>query len=422
MSTSTFGLAWHSVRNRRGTALLTIFTIALSVALLLSVQMLRTAARRSFENTLSGTDLIVGARTGSLNLLLYTVFRIGDANTNVSWKTYRKIAQHRDVAWTIPISLGDSHRGFRVLGTNEDYFRHYRFGAAQPLRFAAGGPFQDVYDAVLGAEVARSLHYRMGEEITLSHGTGAVSFATHKDKPFRVAGILAPTGTPVDRAVHVSLRGITAIHLDWQTGMQAPEKFRVSAEAARARDLTPDSVTAFLVGMRTKVMTLTMQRAINDYPGEALLAVLPGVALTQLWDLVGIADTALLIVAAFVVLAGLLGMMTSILTSLNERRREMAILRSVGARAHHVFGLLVVEAGVLASLGVIVGLALTYLLLIIGRPILQQRFGISIAIAPPSRDDLEILAAIIAGALLIALVPATRAYRTTLSDGLQVRT
>jgi putative ABC transport system permease protein len=196
----------------------------------------------------------------------------------------------------------------------------------------------------------------------------------------------------------------------------------VSAADARTRDLTPDSVTAFLVGMRSKVMTLTMQRALNDYPDEALLAILPGVALTQLWDLVGIADTALLIVAAFVVLAGLLGMMTSILTSLNERRREMAILRSVGARAHHVFGLLVAEAGVLATLGVVAGLALTYLLLLVGRPILQQRFGILIAIAPPSRDDLEILAAIIAGALLIALVPATRAYRTTLSDGLQVRT
>jgi putative ABC transport system permease protein len=419
---NTLGLAWHSVRNRRGTALLTIFTIALSVALLLSVQMIRTAARTSFENTLSGTDLIVGARTGSLNLLLYSVFRLGDANANVSWKTYRKVAQHRDVAWTIPLSLGDSHHGFRVLGTNEDYFRYYRFGARQPLSFSAGGPFRDLYDAVLGAEVARSLHYRMGDEITLSHGTGAVSFAVHRDKPFRVVGILAPTGTPVDRAVHVSLEGITAIHLDWRTGMQAPAKFRVSAEAARTRDLTPDSVTAFLVGMRNKVMTLTMQRALNDYPDEALLAIVPGVALTQLWDLVGIADTALMIVAAFVVLAGLLGMMTSILTSLNERRREIAILRSVGARTHHVFVLLVAEAGVLASVGTMAGLALTYLLLFVGRPILQQRFGIGIAITLPSREDLEILGAIIAGALVIALVPATRAYRTALSDGLQVRT
>jgi putative ABC transport system permease protein len=419
---STLGLAWHSVRNRRATALLTIFTIALSVTLLLSVQMLRTAARTSFENTLSGTDLIVGARTGSLNLLLYSIFRIGDASANVSWKTYLKVTKHRDVAWTIPISLGDSHHGFRVLGTNEDYFRHYRFGAAQSLHFAAGGPFRDLYDAVLGAEVARSLHYRMGDEITLAHGTGAVSFALHRDKPFRVVGVLAPTGTPVDRAVHVSLRGITAIHLDWRTGMQAPEKFRIGAQAARARDLTPDSVTAFLVGMRNKVMTLTMQRAIDDYPDEALLAIVPGVALTQLWDLVGIADTALMIVAAFVVLAGLLGMMTSILTSLNERRREIAILRSVGARTHHVFGLLVAEAGVLATLGTFAGLALTYLLLFAGRPILQQRFGIAIAITLPSREDLEILGAIIAGALLIALVPATRAYRTALSDGLQVRT
>src|SRR6185312_14950305 len=186
--------------------------------------------------------------------------------------------------------------------------------------------------------------------------------------------------------------------------------------------LTPDSVTAFLVGMRSKVMTLTIQRAINDYSDEALLAIVPGVALTQLWELVGIADTSLTIVAAFVVLAGLLGMMTSILTSLNERRREMAILRSVGARAHHVLGLLVTEAGLLATLGVIAGVTLTYALMLIGRPMLQDRFGISIAIAAPSGTVLAILAAIVAAALLIGLIPAARAYRASLSDGLQIRT
>jgi putative ABC transport system permease protein len=421
MAPPTLTLAWKSLWNRRATALLTISAIAISVALLLGVQKLRTAARASFANTVSGVDLIVGARSGPLNLLLYSIFRIGDATANVSWKTYQKIATHPDVAWTIPISLGDSHRGFRVMGTDGNYFAHYRFGGDHELKFSSGGPFHDLYDAVLGADVARTLGYKLGDSIIVAHGVGNVSFAEHKDKPFRVVGILAPTGTPVDRTVHVSLEAITAIHIDWQSGMQAPPGYRVSAAEARHRDLTPDTLTAFLVGMRSRVMTFTMQRAINDYRQEPLLAILPGVALSQLWELVGVADTALMIVAAFVVLAGLLGMLTAILTSLNERRREMAVLRSVGARPRHIFALLIAEAGLLAALGVAAGIGLTYLLLFVGRPLLEKRSGIFVTVTGLSQTDIAILGGIIIAALLMGLLPAFRAYRNALSDGLQVR-
>lgn len=417
----TLGLALRSLWNRRGTALLTISAIAISVALLLGVQKLRTAAKDGFANTVSGVDLIVGARSGQLNLLLYSVFRVGDATANVSWASYQKIARHPDVAWTIPISLGDSYRGFRVMGTTNDYFTHYHFAGTRELRFASGKPFADLYDAVLGADVARQLRLELGDPIVIAHGLGNVSFAQHADKPFRVAGVLERTGTPVDRTVHVGLEAITAIHVDWQSGVQAPPGARVSASEARARDLTPDSITAFMLGMRTKVMTFTMQRAINEYRQEPLMAILPGVALTQLWDLVGIADTALMIVAAFVVLAGLLGMLTAILTSLNERRREMAILRSVGAQPRHVFTLLVAEAGTLAASGVLVGVALTYGLVAAARPLLERRFGIFLEIGGLTRYDLGLLGTIVAAALLMGALPAWRAYRNTLADGLTIR-
>ncbi|MFZ9709178.1 MAG: ABC transporter permease [Steroidobacteraceae bacterium] len=417
----TLHLALRSLANRRTTALLTISAIAISVALLLGVEKLRSSAREGFANTVSGVDLIVGARSGQLNLLLYSVFRVGDATANVSWESYQKIANHPDVAWTIPLSLGDSHRGFRVLGTNGDYFRHYKFAGDRELKFAAGRPFEDLYDAVIGADVAQQLGYVIGQEIVIAHGLGNVSFANHDDKPFRVVGVLARTGTPVDRTVHVSLEAITAIHIDWQSGVQAPRGARVSAEEARAAELTPDSITAFMVGMDMKVMTFTMQRAINEYRSEPLMAILPGVALTQLWNLVGIADTALMIVAAFVVLAGLLGMLTAILTSLNERRREMAILRSVGAQPRHVFTLLITEAGLLASAGVAAGVALTYGLLFAAQPILQQRFGIFLQPTGLTGYDLTLLGSIVLAALVMGALPAWRAYRHTLSDGLTIR-
>jgi putative ABC transport system permease protein len=413
-------LAWKSLLNRRFTALLTVVSIALSVALLVGVERLRTEARASFANTLSGTDLIVGARSGPVQLLLYSVFRIGDATNNISWESYQDIAEHPRVSWTVPIALGDSHRGFRVLGTTRGYFDHYRYGRDRPLELAEGQEFFDLYDAVLGAEVADKLDYQIGDPIIVAHGAGDVSFARHDDKPFRVVGILARTGTPVDRTVHVSLEAIEAIHIDWQSGAPLPG-VSISAEQARAMDLTPKAITAALVGLSSKIATFQVQRYVNDYPQEPLSAVLPGVALSQLWNLIGIAENALLIVSAFVVVVGLFGMLTALLTSLNERRREMAILRSVGARPGHVFGLIMGEAIFLTLLGAVLGLTLLYLLLLIGQPIIESEFGIFIGIGGLSPHEWILIGAVVGAGVLVGIVPSYRAYRLSLADGLSVR-
>jgi putative ABC transport system permease protein len=415
-----FSMAWQSLLNRRFTALLTIISIALSVALLIGVERLRTEARESFANTLSGTDLIVGARSGPVPLLLYTVFRIGDATNNISWKSYQDIAALLKVAWSVPISLGDSHRGFRVLGTTPGYFEHYRYAHNRQLEITKGQPFSDLYDAVLGAEVADKLGYKISDSIIVAHGASDVSFARHENKPFRVSGILARTGTPVDRTVHVSLEAIEAIHVDWQSGAPIPG-VSVSAEQARTMDLTPKAITAALVGLKSKVATFQVQRFINDYPEEPLSAILPGVALSQLWNLIGIAENALLIVSAFVVLVGLFGMLTALLTSLNERRREMAILRSVGARPGHVFALIMGEAGFLTLLGVLLGMALLYLLLLAGQPIIESRFGIFIELGALSPYEWILLSTIVGAGFLVGSIPSYRAYRLSLADGLSVR-
>lgn len=397
--TGSLQLALRSLANRRATALLTVGAIAISVALLLGVQKLRSAAREGFTSTVSDVDLIVGARSGPLNLLLYSVFHVGDATANVSFESYQLVAKHRDVAWTIPLSLGDSHRGFRVLGTDHAYFEHYRVAGGRPLVFTEGKRFAGLYDTVIGADVAQELHYKVGDAIVIAHGAADVSFTQHDEQPFHVAGILERTGTPVDRTVHVGLPAISAIHA--VTG--------------------PASITAFMVGMRDRTAMLTMQRALNEYKKEPLLAIIPGVALKQLWDLIGVADRALMVVAAFVVLAGLLGMLTAILVSLNERRREMAILRSVGARPRHVFALLVSEAGLLAAAGVLAGIVVTYALLAAAQPWLAAHYGIFVPLTGLNGFDAAMLAGIVVAALAMGLFPAWRAYRNTLSDGLTIR-
>ncbi|HEX5844308.1 MAG TPA: ABC transporter permease [Pseudomonas sp.] len=415
-------LALASLGNRRFTALLTVFAIALSVCLLLAVERVRNEARTSFANTISGTDLIVGARSGSVNLLLYSVFRIGNATNNIRWDSFEHFANHRQVKWAIPISLGDSHRGYRVMGTSTAYFQHLRYGRGQSLQLSAGRAFaDDPFEVVLGAEVAQALNYQLDQELVLAHGVASISLVKHDDKPFKVVGILTRTGTPVDRTLHISLAGMQALHIDWQNGMPARGAAKVSAAQARQLDLQPQAITAVMLGLTSKIATFSLQREINEFRGEPLLAILPGVALQELWSLMGTAEKALFVVSLFVVLTGLIGMLTAILTSLNERRREMAILRSVGARPWHIASLLIVEAFALALAGVLLGLLLLYLGIAGSQGYVQANYGLYLPLNPPTGYEWTLLGAILSAALLMGCVPAWRAYRQSLADGLSIR-
>ena len=414
-------LAIKSLLSRRLSAALTVFAIAISVTLFVGVEKMRQGARAGFQSTISGTDLIVGARSGPVNLLLYSVFRIGDATNNITWESYQEIAARDAVAWTVPISLGDSHRGYRVVGTTTGYFEHYKTGGARPLAFTDGEPFDDVFDAVLGADVARDLGYALGDDIVLAHGLGAGSFTHHDDKPFRVSGILKATGTPVDRSVHVSLEGIEAIHIGWESGAPTALARVMSAERVRGLKLQPTQITAFLVGLESKLAVLQLQREINTYRAEPLLAIIPGVALAQLWQVVGVVERALAGIAGFVVAVGLVGVLTSILTSVNERRREMAVLRAVGARPHDIFLLLVSEAALLAFAGAVIGLAVLYTGLFFLAPVIEASYGIALAGLRPGLFDLAAIGAVTLIAALLGLIPAWRAYRNSLADGLTIR-
>ena len=415
-----FRLALQSLMNRWLTALLTVLAIAFSVTLLLGVEKVRTGARQSFADTISGTDLIVGGRTGSLQLLLYSVFRIGNATNNITWQSYQDIAKQPEVSWLVPLSLGDSHHGFRVLGTTPEYFTHYKYRSGQNLAFRAGKPFDDLFDAVIGADVAAKLGYKVGDAIVVAHGLGSVSFIEHDDKPFKVSGILEKTGTPVDRTVHVSLEAIDAIHIDWQSGARDTTHM-VSADDVRKMHLQPKAITAALIGLNSKLATFKVQRFINEYPQEPLTAILPGAALQELWGLLGTAETALSVVSAMVVATALLGMVTMILTTLNERRREMAILRSCGARPATILGLLATEGGLLTLAGVVLGTLLLYTALVVLQPVIDRMYGLHLNIDAPKPSELITLAMIVAAGFLAALLPAMRAYRLSLADGMTVR-
>jgi putative ABC transport system permease protein len=254
-----------SLRDRKGSIALLIMAMTVSLFVLLSVEHIRHQTKESFANTVSGVDLIVGARTGSVNLLLYSVFKVGNPTNNISWQSYQNITASPQVKWAIPMALGNSHKGYRVLGTTKKYFEHFSYGNKKQLAFEQGIMFTSVLDVVLGAHVATKLGYQLGDELVLAHGIAKTSFSLHDDKPFSVVGILYPTGTPVDNTLNISLQGIEAI--------QYNGKYAQHAVGDELRP--PQSITAFMLGLQSKMTTFRLQREINQYASEALLAILP---------------------------------------------------------------------------------------------------------------------------------------------------
>ncbi len=414
------GIAWKSAWNRRFTLALTVLSIALSTLLLLGTERIRTELRRNFAASVSGTDLIVGARTGATQLLLYSVFRIGAATHTMQWSSVQALGAHPGIAWTVPISLGDSHRGFAVLGTTADYFKHLRHGERQALKFSDGRVFSGLFEAVLGAEVAARLDYRLGQQITLAHGSGDLTVAQHTDKPVSVVGILARTGTPVDRTVHIGLEAMEAIHLEWAGGAPMPG-LRIAPDQVRKFDLTPKTVTAALVGLKNRAAVFTVQRWVATFSSEPLMAILPGVALDDLWSVIEVGENALLLMSALVAAVSLAGLVSVVLAGLGERRRELAVLRAVGASLRHILALLALEGALVTLLGVALGLVAAASGIALLAPWLQAHFGLALRLTEPTLNEWMLLASLLAAGWLASLLPGVRAYRLSLADGLSPR-
>ena len=403
----TLHLALRSLRNRWVTTLLTIASIALSVALLVGVENVRRGIRESFAGTIRGTDLIVGARGGGQQLLLSSIFGLGAPAGAISWDGYQRWVQHPAVAWTIPMSLGDSYYGYRVVGTTEAFFEHYRFRGDGRPTLAAGAVMASDRDVVLGSEVAERRGLTVGDEIALTHGLRGTGIMDHEEHPFRVVGVLAPTWTPIDRSLYVTLDGVDAMHADFP-GI-APEQ----------RDA--QLLTSFLVGTKNRFESLRLQREINTDATEPMTAILPAVSLTELWHTIGYAEDGARIITTAVLLVGLMGMLVSLYSTLQERRREMAILRSLGAGPRRIALLLIFESGVLSAAGAVVGVLVTYGALLVGAGWAERHFGIAIPITAPGRLEWIYLAGVVVAGLLVGLVPAWRAYRHALQDGLAIR-
>ena len=465
-------LALASLRSRRLTTALTVASIALSVTLLVGIEQVRAGVRDSFAGTIRGVDLIVGARGGTLQTLLSTVFGIGAPAGAVSSTTVQRWAAHPAVKWAVPYALGDSHRGFRVVGTTRDFFVQYRYRNNGRVTLAAGRLAYADSEVVIGADVAQQLRYAVGSPVVVTHGMVDIGTSGHEAHPFRVVGVLARTFTPIDRSLYVTLEGLAAMHEEEgevpappapvappvtrapppappagtpaampgatpppgtplvMPGAEpppppvAPQRPTPPVRAPVATAPAPPEgtpVSAFFVGTKNRFEALMLQREMNTDRAEPLTAVIPGVALGELWQNIGAAEVGLRVVAVFAVAIGLMGMLVALYTSLEGRRREMAILRAVGAGPRTIVALLVLESTLLAALGCVVGVALTYAGLALLQGPLEQRTGIHLALRALGTTEWRYLALVLGAGTLIGVIPARKAYRTSLADGLSPR-
>ncbi|WAJ72390.1 ABC transporter permease [Catenovulum adriaticum] len=400
-------LAWNSLKSRGKTVSLTFISLFISLTVLLSVEHIRTQAKESFSRSTSGIDLIVGAPSGQLNLLLYSVFRMGSAVNDIQYQSFAKLQKHKDVSWAIPIALGDSHKGYRVLGTNKEYFKSFQYGHQQKLTFAAGQAFNGIFETVLGFEVAKQLNYKVGDRIVIAHGIGSSSFKEHKNSPFIVSGILTPTGTPVDKSVHVTLAGIEAVHLP----PAHLKKLIANLDKISPEQIYPKTITAVMLGLKSKFSTFTLQRRINQMQDDRLMAILPGVAMAELWQLMRTLENVLRVISFLVLISSLIGLCTMLLASMEQRKAEISVLRIMGAGSSIIFSLIVVEALILVMLSAISAISLISLSLYYLGDWISAEFGLFLSANIFTQSSIETLGLIIFATFVTALIPAFSAYR-----------
>ncbi|MBF7073746.1 FtsX-like permease family protein [Glaciecola sp. MH2013] len=452
-------VAKRSLLDRKYSVLLTFIALFVSVCLLISIEHVRKEAKQSFYRTVSGVDLIVGARTGQINLLLSSVFRIG-ANANaLSWESYQRISQHPLVEWSIPLSLGDSHKGYAVIGTTNDYFEHYRYGDKRELSFDEGNRFgygaTNIFDMVIGADIAKQLNYNLGDQVVISHGVGEVSFSHHGEHPFTIVGILAATGTPVDQAIHIKLSAVEAVHskpshtsaLSRPSATKSNEEHKAelhehehkheheqhgpeherhehkqhehehAQHESHAHDEhahsepEPSQISAFMLGLQSRIAVLQLQRQINQDKQEALSAIIPGVALAELWRLVGAVESVLRLISSAVLVASLLGLTTMLLSSLRERKPELAVLRVMGARPSFIFWLIQLEAMSIALCASVSALFFVFMAIFLSSDWMLTNYGISLGASIFTVHTLLVVALVMCATFIIALAPSISAYR-----------
>ena len=399
------------------TSLVTISLMA-SMVLLLSIERIQQGAEEGFNQSISGVDAIIGPRSSSLELVLYTVFHLGRPTNNITTKTIDEIKLRNDIDWIVPIALGDSHKGFRVIATDSNYFEHIKYGSNKSLNVSEGRIFSEISEVVLGADVASKLNYEIGTSIQITHGSSESIGSKHDDFSFIVTGILDKTATPIDQAIFLDLRGYELLHLGWQSGRKVFSLDNIDLSAIPEDDLNPKTITAAFVGLKSQLTLFNFTKSIREYPSEAISAVIPGIALSQLWSIVGLVDKGFELLSWIIIAISLIAMITLIIASLENRKQEMTIYRANGASPIFLGGIVIYEALIIGLVAIVGAILIVTIVTYFATNQLNLALGITPSFKLVSLGEIRIFTIILLAGVLSSLIPAIMVFRKNLHQTL----
>lgn len=391
-------LVYRSLRQHALSTVVTAASIALAAGLLMTVWVVKTQARAAFADTTSGFDAVLGARGSRLQLVLNALFHLDASPGNIPESEYEKIRRHPAVKFAVPIAVGDSHAGWRIVGTTPELFG-VELPDGRSYQLEPGGRLFEpgTHEAVIGSVVAERLGWDVGSHFHPEHGLAAEGAHEHEED-YTVVGRLQPTNTPVDRVIWIPLRGVQTM----------------SGHSEQASS----EISAVLLQFRAPTAGMMLDRQINRTGGTLTLAFPVGAVVAELFNRMGWIERLLGLVAYLVALVAAASVLASIHSSMHARRRDLAILRALGARRRTLFGMVVSEAAVIGALGSVIGLGVYVILLGGVAQVLRAQTGVALDVTFVEPVLWRVPLGLTALAALAGLVPAWAAYRTPVADNL----
>ncbi len=405
---SLWHIAWSYLWNRKLTTVMTVISVALGVALISAVLTLREQTQKRFEEEGQAFDLVVGAKGNPLQLVLSTVYFLDAPVGNIARADMEKIAKMDDVTAAFPIGMGDTYKGYRIIGTVRELM-DFKWGGRHPYALASGNYWTKPYEAVIGAGVAQDTGLKVGGTFTGMHGFVQGGGAEeHAEKPYTVVGIMALSGTPNDRAIFCDIASVWDVH-------EHPADAAGGADAHEHH--ASDEVTAALVKLATPALRFEFKDKINK--GYNVMAAVPVMEIQKLYDqLLGTAKAVLLAIGYLVVVISSMSILIGLYMAILQRRRDLAIMRALGATRGEIFGAVLIEAFWVTLLGLAAGWALGALTCRVLGLYLATKLGFHIAAVSLSADLITAYSAVLLMGLIAGILPAWQAYRTDIARDL----
>ncbi|MBK8383289.1 MAG: ABC transporter permease [Ignavibacteria bacterium] len=410
---NTFRIVYKNIKQRSLSSMLTILSVLLGVGLVTAILILKNESEDAFNQTATGYEIIVGPKGSSLQLTLSTVYQVGLPIQNMPLKVYDLLKNDKRVRLAIPYVFGDNYKNFRITGTVSELFSEFEYKKGIRYKIDEGSFFSNDFEAVIGKEVADKTGLKTGDTFSGSHGIESYEGASeHSEKKFKVTGILSRTFTPSDRIIFVSMNSVWELH-NHENENNGSEDHHIISDSMK-------TISAVLLKLKSPVFFDLLRRQINEnkYEGINAQAVLPLFEIKQLFDIIGNINSVILVIAYLVIFTAAVSILVSIYNSMNERMREIAIMRSLGARRFLIMKIIIFEGMFLSAAGALLGCIAGHAAVFFLQEKISGLSGIKISGFVFSMFEVYLITGTVILGIIVSIIPAVKAYRTDVAKNL----